>query len=75
MIIFYAFLWQLVALKAEALFKLQRVEEAFELVNAASHSEESRFTKPRKGTACLLIIETKLHLYLGRYAIAFSSLD
>ncbi|XP_004302130.1 PREDICTED: TPR repeat-containing thioredoxin TTL4-like [Fragaria vesca subsp. vesca] len=58
---------QLVALKAEALFKLQRVEEAFELVNAASHSEESRVTKPRKGTACLLIIETKLHLYLGRF--------
>lgn len=64
-------LWQLVALKAEALLKLQRVEEAFELVNAATHSEESRVTKPSKGTSCLLIIETKLNLYLGRYKIAF----
>ncbi|KAK9919305.1 hypothetical protein M0R45_027909 [Rubus argutus] len=58
---------QLVALKAEALLKLQRIEEAFELVNAATHSEESRVTKPSKGTSCLLIIETKLNLYLGRF--------
>ncbi|XP_050383698.1 TPR repeat-containing thioredoxin TTL4-like [Argentina anserina] len=58
---------QLVALKAEALFKLQRVEEALQLVTAASRSEESRVTKPCKGTACLLIIETKLNLYLGRF--------
>ncbi|PRQ41602.1 putative tetratricopeptide-like helical domain-containing protein [Rosa chinensis] len=66
---------QLVALKAEALFKLRRVDEAFELVNAASHSEESRVTKPCKGTACLLIIETKLNLYLGRFEKGFKSAE
>ncbi|KAK9290605.1 hypothetical protein L1049_008776 [Liquidambar formosana] len=58
---------QVVSVKAEALLKLHRAKEALALLVAARDSEENRSRKAWIGSSCLLIIETQVNLYLGRF--------
>ncbi|KAL6336625.1 hypothetical protein AAG906_035939 [Vitis piasezkii] len=58
---------QVLAAKAEALLKLHRAKEALELLMDAKNSEESKSRKAGEEAQCLLIIETQINLYLGRF--------
>lgn len=57
---------QVIAAKAESLVKLHKAKEALKFLMAAKNSEESKSRKASEEVQNLLIIETKINLYLGR---------
>ena len=67
-------LWQVLAAKAESLLKLHRAKEALEFLIVVKNSEESKSRKSGEVAQRLLIIETQINLYLGRYTIVCSEL-
>ncbi|XP_058099470.1 TPR repeat-containing thioredoxin TTL1-like isoform X2 [Magnolia sinica] len=58
---------QVLAYKAEALLKLHKAKEALDLLTVAKRSEIDKSRKTHKGDSCLLIIETQVYMYLGRF--------